>query len=97
MAYNKMTKQMAETPAGTSIKHVTDNKKRYLKLLLLGDEQESMIDRYLERGDMSVMLDSYGRAIAVAVMTDEGGGVCEAAETKRAWRTGDYRSDQSLS
>lgn len=77
MAYNKMTKQMAETPAGTSIRHVADNKKRYLKLLLLGDEQESMIDRYLERGDMSVMLDSYGRAIAVAVMTDEGGGVCE--------------------
>lgn len=62
MAYNKMTKQMAETPAGTSIRYVTDNKKRYLKLLLLGDEQESMIDRYLERGDMSVMLDSYATA-----------------------------------
>lgn len=25
------------------------DKKRYLELLLLGDEQESMIDRYLER------------------------------------------------
>jgi len=27
---------------------VTEGKKRYLPLLLLGDEQESMIDRYLE-------------------------------------------------
>ena len=28
------------------------NKKQYLDLLLLADEQESMIDRYLKRGDM---------------------------------------------
>ena len=27
---------------------VTDNKKQYLDLLLLADEQEDMIDRYLE-------------------------------------------------
>ena len=31
---------------------VFHNKKQYLDLLLLADEQESMIDRYLERGDM---------------------------------------------
>lgn len=30
-------------------------KKQYLELLLLGDEQESMIDRYLEWGEMFVM------------------------------------------
>ncbi len=29
---------------------VLHNKKQYLDLLLLADEQESMIDRYLERG-----------------------------------------------
>ena len=29
------------------IRIVTEQKKRYLELLLLGDEQENMIDRYL--------------------------------------------------
>ena len=37
---------------------VFHNKKRYLDLLLLADEQESMIDRYLERGDMFVLSDN---------------------------------------
>ena len=37
---------------------VFNNKKRYLDLLLLADEQESMIDRYLERGDMFVLSDN---------------------------------------
>ena len=36
------------------IRKVTDNKKQYMELLLLGDEQESMIDRYLGRGTMSI-------------------------------------------
>ena len=31
------------------IYEITDNKKQYLTLLLLADEQEDMIDRYLER------------------------------------------------
>ena len=53
-------------------------KKKYLKLLLLGDEQESMIDRYLERGEMFVMYSTESRLpIGVAVVTDEGGCVCE--------------------
>lgn len=34
---------------------ITSNKKRYLDLLLLADEQEDMIDRYLERGDMYLL------------------------------------------
>ena len=33
---------------------ISRNKKQYLDLLLLGDEQETMIDRYLERGDLFV-------------------------------------------
>ena len=37
------------------IRKIETNKKEYLELLLLADEQESMIDRYLERGDMFVM------------------------------------------
>jgi hypothetical protein len=34
------------------IEKVTENKKRYLDLLLLADEQENMIDRYLLNGDL---------------------------------------------
>ena len=33
---------------------VKKDKKKYLDLLLLADEQEDMVDRYLERGDMFV-------------------------------------------
>lgn len=57
------------------IQKITKNKKDYLDLLLLADEQENMIDKYLERGDLYVLLD--GGVKAVCVVTDEGGGVCE--------------------
>lgn len=40
------------------IRLVSTSKKRFLPLLLLADEQESMIDRYLERGDLYVMYDN---------------------------------------
>ena len=33
------------------------NKKQYLSLLLLADEQENMVDRYLEHGTMYVLDD----------------------------------------
>lgn len=56
---------------------VTADKKRYLPLLLVGDEQESMVDRYLDRGEMFVMQDAADKPVAVAVVTDEGGGVLE--------------------
>ena len=55
---------------------VTENKKQFLDLLLLADEQESMIDRYLERGELFAGLEN-GVAAAVMVVTDEGGGVLE--------------------
>lgn len=58
-----------------TIVQITEDKKQYLDLLLLADEQESMIDRYLERGDMFVLYDSVVKAICV--VTDEGDGVCE--------------------
>ena len=38
-----------------TIRKVEQEKKRFLPLLLLGDEQEDMIDRYLERGTLYVM------------------------------------------
>ena len=52
------------------IYEITDNKKQYLTLLALADEQEdSMIDRYLERGTMYVLED--GGVKAECVVTDE--------------------------
>ena len=54
---------------------ITNDKKAYLDLLLLADEQESMIDRYLERGTMYALTD--GDVRAVCVVTDEGEGVLE--------------------
>ncbi len=56
-------------------RQVTENKKRYLPLLLMADEQESMIDRYLESGEMYVLED--GDVKAECVVTDEGDGVLE--------------------
>lgn len=54
---------------------VTEHKKRYLDLLLLADEQEDMIDRYLERGEMFVLLDDGVKA--ECVVTKESDGVYE--------------------
>lgn len=58
------------------IVRIAENRKQYLDLLLLGDEQEDMIDRYLERGDMYALYD-LGGVRAVCVVTDEGDGVLE--------------------
>ena len=54
-----------------NIFEVTENKKQYLELLLLGDEQEDMVDRYLERGRMYALEDNGVKA--QCVVTDEGG------------------------
>ena len=43
--------------------------------MLLADEQESMIDRYLDRGSMYALFEDGVRA--VCVVTDEGGGILE--------------------
>ena len=54
---------------------VIENKQEYLDLLLLADEQEDMIDRYLEKGRMYVLVDSGVKS--ECVVTDEGNGVLE--------------------
>lgn len=59
------------------IEEITTGKKRFLHLLMLADEQESMIDRYLERGDMFVMYLSGHEPVCVAVVTIEDNNVCE--------------------
>lgn len=57
------------------IRKVENGKKQYLDLLLLADEQEDMIDRYLERGVMYVLEDDGVKA--ECVVTDEGDGILE--------------------
>ena len=57
------------------IRKVETDKKRYLDLLLLADEQEDMVDRYLERGTMYVLED--GGVKAECVVTDERNGILE--------------------
>lgn len=60
-----------------NIRRVSERSKRdYLQLLLLADEQEDMIDRYLGRGAMFV-LDIAGKTVGVCVVTDEGDRVLE--------------------
>lgn len=57
------------------IRNIETNQKQYLPLLLLADEQEDMIDRYLERGVMYVLEDDGVKA--ECVVTDEGSGILE--------------------
>ena len=57
------------------IQQVSANKKQYLDLLLLADEQEDMIDRYLEKGDMFILCDP--DVVAQCVVCDLGDGVYE--------------------
>lgn len=57
------------------IREIRENKKQYISLLLLADEQEDMIDRYLEKGTMYVLDD--GGVKAECVFTGEGGGILE--------------------
>lgn len=57
------------------IREITGDKRRYLPLLLVGDEQEEMVMRYLPHGSLFVCFDP--DPCAVAVVTDEGDGCCE--------------------
>ena len=57
------------------IREVNDNKKQFISLLLLADEQENMVERYLEKGTMYVLEDNEVKA--ECVVTDEGNGILE--------------------
>jgi ribosomal protein S18 acetylase RimI-like enzyme len=49
---------------------ITKNKKRFLDLLLLADEEEEMIDKYLEIGDLFVLCDDDLKSACVVVSKD---------------------------
>ena len=57
------------------ISEVTDNKRDYMSLLFLADEQEDMIEKYLDKGTMYVLEDDGIKG--ECVVTDEGNGVLE--------------------
>ena len=57
------------------IREVNKNKKQFISLLLLADEQESMVDCYLEKGTMYVIEDNDVKA--ECVVTDEGNAILE--------------------
>ena len=57
------------------IREVKENKKQYLSLLLLADEQEDMIDKYIDKGTMYVLDDDGVKC--ECVVTDEGNSILE--------------------
>ena len=57
------------------IVEVKENKRQYLDLLLLADEQEDMVDRYLDKGKMYVLDDNGVKC--ECVITDEGNNMLE--------------------
>lgn len=61
--------------ADMEIRELKGNKKQFLSLLLLADEQEDMIDRYIDKGTVYVLDDDGIKC--QCVVTDEGGGILE--------------------
>ncbi len=57
------------------IKEISENKKEFLDLLLLADEQEDMVDKYLQEGRMFVLFDDGVKG--EVVVTNEGNGILE--------------------
>jgi len=53
------------------IEKITDNKKKHLDLLLLADEQEDMLDKYLESGDMFALFDDDLKTVCVVAAIDK--------------------------
>ena len=68
--YKSHTKFQFDGVMDMKIREVDKNKKQFISLLLLADEQENMIDRYIEKGTMYVLED--GNVKAECVVTDEG-------------------------
>ena len=57
------------------IKGIIENKKQFLSLLLLADEQEDMIDRYIENGTMYVLDDNGVKGECIVI--DAGSNILE--------------------
>lgn len=69
------------------IEKITENKKQFLDLLLLADEQENMIDRYLEEGDLFALFDDDLKSVCVVVKINS-----DTCELKNIATYGKYQS-----
>ncbi|KGN72396.1 GNAT family acetyltransferase [Porphyromonas macacae] len=49
------------------VEKIIENKKQFLDLLLLADDQENMIDKYLPKGDLLALYDDDLKSICVIV------------------------------
>ena len=49
------------------IEKFTENKKQFLELLLLADEQENMVDKYLTSGDLFALYDDDLKSVCVVI------------------------------
>jgi len=74
------------------IKIINENKKQFLDLLLLADESDFMIDKYLERGEMFALYDNGLKSICV--VTRESSDTCELKNiaTYEKWQGMGYGS-----
>lgn len=69
-----------------NIQKITENKKQFLDLLLLADEQENMIDKYLPNGDLFALYDDDLKSVCVVVPVDS-----EICELKNIATYGKYQ------
>jgi len=53
------------------IKEITQSKDNFMDLLLLGDEQENMIKKYLYRGTLYTLFDKDLKTVSVVTKEDE--------------------------
>ena len=74
------------------VKIINTDKKQFMDLLLLADESESMIDKYLDRGEMFALYDSELKS--VCVVTGESPDTCElkSIATYEEWHGKGYGS-----
>jgi GNAT superfamily N-acetyltransferase len=68
------------------IEKITENKKQFLDLLLLADEQENMIDKYLPGGDLFALYDGDLKSVCVVVPVNS-----ETCELKNIATYGKYQ------
>ena len=53
------------------IKQIFENKNKFMDLLLLGDEQENMVKKYLYRGELFALYDIDLKTISVVTQEDD--------------------------
>jgi GNAT superfamily N-acetyltransferase len=54
------------------IKKIVENKENFMDLLLLADEQENMVNKYLEKGELFALYENDLKTVAVVTQEKEG-------------------------